>query len=120
MQHNQMITYFDDHLLLPAAQNVVRTGRSKIHTVYYYTTDIYSELCNIKMLDHRKVVQILTHTQAAALSVGLPFIVEHSYGTTYRKVSKRLMALGETSTFAGCSLHIQQPAAANLHRKTYI
>ena len=85
MQHSQMITYFDDHLLLSAAQNIVRAGRSKIQTVYYYTTDIYSELCNIKMLDHRKVVQILTHTQAAALSVGLP-LVEHSYASTYRKV----------------------------------
>ena len=27
--------------------------------------------------------------------------------------------LGETSKFIGCSLHIQQPAAANLYRKCY-
>ena len=27
--------------------------------------------------------------------------------------------LGETSKFIGCSLHIQQPAAANLYRKSY-
>ena len=27
--------------------------------------------------------------------------------------------LGETSKFTGCSPHIQQPAAANLYRKSY-
>ena len=27
---------------------------------------------------------------------------------------------GETSKLVGCSLHIQQPAAANLYRKCYI
>ena len=30
-----------------------------------------------------------------------------------------LSALGETSKLIGCSLHIQQPAAANLYRKCY-
>ena len=30
-----------------------------------------------------------------------------------------LLYLGKTSKFTGCSLHTQQPAAANLYRKSY-
>ena len=31
----------------------------------------------------------------------------------------KALVLGETSEFIGCSHHIQQPAAANLYRKSY-
>ena len=37
-------------------------------------------------------------------------------------VSRHLLTchLGETSKFTGCSHHIQQPATANLYRKSYM
>ena len=35
----------------------------------------------------------------------------------YLNVYFPVMSLGETSKLIGCSLHIQQPAAANLYRK---
>ena len=37
----------------------------------------------------------------------------------YCQISQFATDIGETSKLIGCSLHIQQPAAANLYRKCY-
>ena len=38
---------------------------------------------------------------------------------THRQTKLHYLYLEETSTFIGCSLYIQQPAAANLYRKSH-
>ena len=45
--------------------------------------------------------------------------VHHSITLHYNILSYRQTGLSEKSKFIGCSPHIQQPAAANLYKKSY-
>ena len=43
----------------------------------------------------------------------------YTYIYSYKYLNEYIAVLGEMSKFIGCSPHIQQPAAANLHKKSY-